>query len=319
MNPMIDTLGTIGIVPVIKIESAEKAVPLVEALRSGGLPCAEFTFRSDAAEGSIRAVAKAYPDFPVGAGTVINRELAERAVDSGARFIVAPGFNPSVVDWCLSKGFPVMPGVNTPSDIEAALERGLSILKFFPAEASGGVAMLDALAGPFQHISFVPTGGIDLSNLAEYARRANVHAIGGSWMVKTALIESGDWAQISALACEAVTAVQGFAFAHVGINCPDSGAARETSGFFANLGFPQKDGASSFFNDTTIEVMKSPFRGTAGHIGIRCWNVERSLSFLERFGFKPVPETVKREGGRISVAYLDREVGGFAVHLVRAK
>jgi 2-dehydro-3-deoxyphosphogluconate aldolase/(4S)-4-hydroxy-2-oxoglutarate aldolase len=319
MNPTIETLGSIGIVPVIKIESAKKAVPLVEALAAGGLPCAEFTFRTDAAEDSIRAVAKAYPDFLVGAGTVINRELAERAVDSGARFIVAPGFNPSVVDWCLSKGIPVMPGVNTASDIEAALERDLFILKFFPAEASGGVAMLDALAGPFQQVSFIPTGGIDLTNLGEYAKRANVHAVGGSWMVKTALIESGDWAGISALAREAVTAVQGFAFAHVGINSPDEGAARETSGFFANLGFPQKDGASSFFNDTIIEVMKSPFRGAMGHIGIRCWNVERSLKFLDRFGFKPVSETVKREGGRISVAYLDREVGGYAIHLVRAK
>ena len=319
MNPTIETLGTIGIVPVIKIESAEKAVPLVEALSSGGLPCAEFTFRTDAAEDSIRAVAKAYPDFLVGAGTVINRELAERAVDSGARFIVAPGFNPSVVDWCLAKGIPVMPGVNTPSDIEAALERGLTILKFFPAEASGGVAMLDALSGPFHQVSFIPSGGIDLTNLAEYTRRANVHAIGGSWMVKTALIESGDWTQVSALAREAVTAVQGFAFAHVGINSTNEGAARETSGFFANLGFPQKDGASSFFNDTVIEVMKSPFRGTMGHLGIRCWNVERSLKFLKRFGFKPVPETIKREGGRITLAYLDREVGGFAVHLTRAK
>jgi 2-dehydro-3-deoxyphosphogluconate aldolase/(4S)-4-hydroxy-2-oxoglutarate aldolase len=319
MNPTIENLGSIGIVPVIKIESAEKAVPLVEALAAGGLPCAEFTFRTDAAEDSIRAVAKAYPEFLVGAGTVINRELAERAVDSGARFIVAPGFNPSVVDWCLSKGIPVMPGVNTASDIEAALERDLCILKFFPAEASGGVAMLDALSGPFQQVSFIPTGGIDLTNLAEYAKRANVHAVGGSWMVKTALIESGDWAGISALAREAVTAVQGFAFAHVGINSPDEGAARETSGFFANIGFPQKDGTSSFFNGTIIEVMKSPFRGAMGHVGIRCWNVERSLKFLERFGFKPVPETVKREGGRISVAYLDREVGGFAIHLVRAK
>lgn len=319
MNPMTEKLAEIGIVPVIKIESALKALPLVEALERGGLPCAEFTFRTDAAADSIRAVAKAKPDFPVGAGTVINRELAERAVDSGARFIVSPGFNPAVVDWCLAKGIPVIPGINTPSDIEAALERGLDILKFFPAEASGGVAMLDAFAGPFPRVSFIPTGGVDLSNLGDYARRANVLAIGGTWMVKPELIERADWAQIESLALEASTAIQGFSFAHVGINCSGEGDARSVSGFFSNLGLAPKEGTSSIFNDTTIEVMKSPFRGEMGHIGFRCWNVERSLKYLERLGYRPVPETVKSENGRLTVAYLDRAVGGFAIHLVRAK
>lgn len=319
MNAVVEKIGKIGIVPVIKIEKAENAIPLVKALCAGGLPCAEFTFRSDAAAESIARVAKAYPDFPVGAGTVINRELAERAVDAGARFIVSPGFNPSVVDWCLSRGVPVIPGVNNPSLVEQALERGLEVLKFFPAEASGGAAMLDALSGPFPRVSFIPTGGVDLANLAEYARRPNVHAIGGTWMVRPEIVESGDWGAVTALAREASLAVQGFAFAHLGINGDSETQARETSSFFANLGLEPKEGTSSIFNDTVIEVMKSPFRGTRGHIGFRCWNVERSLAYLETLGYRAVPETVKIEKGRATVAYLDREVGGFAIHLVRAK
>jgi 2-dehydro-3-deoxyphosphogluconate aldolase/(4S)-4-hydroxy-2-oxoglutarate aldolase len=319
MNAVIGKIGEIGIVPVIKIEKAENAIPLVEALVAGGLPCAEFTFRSDAAAEAIARVAKAYPDFPVGAGTVINRELAERAVDSGARFIVAPGFNPSVVDWCLSRGIPVIPGVNNPSLVEQALERGLEVLKFFPAEASGGVAMLDALSGPFPKVSFVPTGGIDLANLAEYARRPNVHAIGGTWMVRPELVDGGNWGAVTDLAREASLAIQGFAFAHLGINGTSETKADDTSAFFANLGLAPKDGTSSIFNDTVIEVMKTPFRGTMGHIAFRCWNVERSLKYLETLGYRAVPETVKIEKGRVTVAYLDREVAGFAIHLVRAK
>ncbi len=319
MNAVIGKIGEIGIVPVIKIEKAENAIPLVEALVAGGLPCAEFTFRSGAAADSIARVAKAHPEIPVGAGTVINRELAERAVDSGATFIVSPGFNPSVVDWCLSRGVPVIPGVNNPSLVEQALERGLGILKFFPAEASGGTAMLDALSGPFPGVSFIPTGGIDLANLAEYAKRPNVHAIGGTWMVRPELVESGNWDAVTSLAREASLAVQGFSFAHLGINSDTATRAGETSAFFANLGLVPKEGASSIFNDTVIEVMKSPFRGSMGHIGFRCWNVERSLKYLETLGFRAVPETVKIEKGRVTVAYLDREVGGFAIHLVRAK
>ena len=319
MNPVISVLAETGLVPVIKIEDASKAVPLAHALSSGALPCAEITFRTDAAAAAIGAIASSVPGMTVGAGTVINARLAREAVDAGAQFIVSPGFNPSVVDWCLEHDVPVIPGVNNPTGVEAALERGLEILKFFPAEVSGGTAMLDALAGPFSRVSFIPTGGIDASNLSDYARRPNVLAIGGTWMVKQDLIERGDWDGISALSREAVAAVQGFSFAHVGINQRDAEAAAGTAGLFALFGLAPKEGNASIFNDTSIEVMKSPFRGTSGHIGFRCWNVERSLAWLGKHGFKGVEETAKYEKGRLSVIYLDREIGGFAVHLVRAK
>ena len=319
MNPAISVLAETGLVPVIKIEDASKAVPLAHALLSGGIPCAEITFRTDAAAAAIGKIASSVPGMTVGAGTVINAKLAREAVDAGAQFIVSPGFNPSVVDWCLERGVPVIPGINDPTGIEAALERGLGVLKFFPAEVSGGTAMLDALAGPFPGVSFVPTGGIDASNLADYARRPNVLAVGGTWMVKSELIEKGDWDGISALSGQAAMAVQGFSFAHLGINRQSAEAAAETSSLFGLFGLAPKEGTSSIFNDTSIEVMKSPFRGTSGHIGFKCWNVERSLAWLGKHGFKGVEETAKYDKGKLSVIYLDREIGGFAVHLVRAK
>ncbi len=319
MNPVLEAIGKIGLVPVIKIDDAAKALPLARALNAGGLPCAEVTFRTEAAADAIAEIARGTPETLVGAGTVINVELARRAVDSGARFVVAPGFNPSVVDFCVERGIPVVPGVNDPSGIEAALERGLDTVKFFPAEASGGVAMLDALAGPFANVTFMPTGGIGPSNLGEYARRKNVLAIGGSWMVPADLVAASDWDAVTALCRDAVLAVQGFSFAHVGINAADPAAAAEAAGLFALLGLAPKEGASSIFCGTPVEVMKAPFRGAMGHIGISCWNLERSLAYLAKFGFASVPETEKREGGRLTVAYLDREIAGFACHLVRAK
>jgi 2-dehydro-3-deoxyphosphogluconate aldolase/(4S)-4-hydroxy-2-oxoglutarate aldolase len=319
MNSTLARLGEIGLVPVIKIDDASKAAGLAQALVDGGLPCAEITFRSEAAAAAIAAIRKAHPDMLVGAGTVINAELARKAVDAGAQFIVAPGFNPSVVDWCLARKVPMVPGVNNPSDIELCLERGLDVLKFFPAETSGGVAMLDALSGPFGQVSFIPTGGVDMRNLADYARRGNVLAVGGTWMVKAELIQSEDWPAITALCREALVALHGFQFAHMGINQGSESEAASTASLFALLGLAPKPGASSIFSGPSIEVMKSPFRGEKGHIGFSCCNIERALAYLGQYGFHGVEETAKREKGRLTVIYLDKEIGGFAIHLVRAK
>lgn len=319
MNPILKKLGAIGLVPVIKIEDASKALPLGRALIAGGLPCAEVTFRTAAAAEAIRAMTEGFPDMLVGAGTVISVELAKKAQAAGAKFIVSPGFNPAVVDWCLAEGIPVVPGVNNPSNVEAGLERGLEVLKFFPAEASGGVEMLDALAGPFPQVQFMPTGGIGANNLADYVKRSNVLAVGGSWMVKADMIERGDWEGIERLCREAVTAVHGFAFAHLGINGENEEAARKAAGIFSLFGFPPKEGASSIFCGTEIEVMKGPFRGSMGHIGIKCWNADRALAYLETQGFRGVEETAKREKGSLSVIYLEPEIAGFALHVVKAK
>ena len=201
------------IIPVVALERAADAPRLADALVAGGLPCAEITFRTAAAADAIRALA-GRADFSVGAGTVLDLEQARRAADSGATFVVSPGLNPKVVRFCLDDGIPVLPGVCTPSDITLAFEMGLELLKFFPAEAMGGLKTLDALAGPFPMMRFVPTGGIDPRNLRDYLRHPRVAACGGSWMVKAGLIAEGRFADIARLTREAVELARGASGQH---------------------------------------------------------------------------------------------------------
>ncbi|AEV29755.1 Entner-Doudoroff aldolase [Sphaerochaeta pleomorpha str. Grapes] len=309
----------IGLVPVVKIEDAAKAEGLAGALIKGGLPCAEVTFRTEAAEESIKRISKAYPEMLVGAGTVINIDFAKKAVAAGAKFIVSPGFNPSVVDWCIANNVPVVPGVCTPSDIEQGLARGLTTLKFFPAEVSGGVDMLKNLAGPFPQLKFMPTGGISLANLASYAKQSNVLAVGGSWMVKADLIDGEQWDAIAQICKEAVVALQGLEFAHLGINNENAEEAEKDIKGFEALGMTTKRGNSSVFMNTTIEVLPKMYLGKNGHIGFRCFDIERTLVYLAKHGFTPDESTIARDAkGNIKVCYLKENLSGFAVHLVRA-
>lgn len=323
MDPIVSKMRNIGIIPVVKIDDASKAVPLAKALLAGGIPCAEITFRTAQGEEAIKEIVKAYPNMLVGAGTVINIEMAKKAIGAGSKFIVSPGFNPSVVDYCISQKIPVIPGVSSASQIEEGLGKGLSVLKFFPAEQAGGVGMLDALGGPFPQVSFMPTGGVNVKNVSDYIKRKNVVACGGSWMVKAALIDAENWDEITRLCKEAVCAIHGFSFAHLGINQANSSEAKEAGRLLEAFGFAlNKEGESSLFAGTEFEVMKSPFRGKNGHIGIKTWDIERALSYLEQFGFKPVTETAKymgKEGSSpLKVVYLDKEIGGFAFHLLKA-
>jgi len=208
MSSILDEIKKYGIVPVIKLAQPSEAVPLAGALIEAGLPVAEITFRTAAAKEAIKALRAKYPSMLVGAGTVTTIEQVEAAQAAGAMFIVTPGFNPKIVDACIERGIPIVPGVNSPSQVEQGLERGLSVLKFFPAEASGGIKMLKALHGPYSDVSFVPTGGIDTANLAQYIKLSNVAAIGGSWMVKEELIASGKFEEITALCKEALAIVR---------------------------------------------------------------------------------------------------------------
>jgi len=198
-------LRQLGIIPVVSIERVESAIPLAEALLNGGLPCAEITFRTTAAEPAIRAISQAFPEILVGAGTVLDEEQVERAMNAGAKFIVSPGFSPMVVNHCQEKNIPIFPGVCTPTDIQIALETGLSMLKFFPADAFGGLKTLKALSAPFPNVEFIPTGGITAANLEEYLSFKKVLACGGSWMVKNELINDGNFAEITRLTEEAVS------------------------------------------------------------------------------------------------------------------
>jgi len=207
MNAVLAEIEKVKIVPVVKIDNAEKALPLAEALLAGGLPCAEITFRTDAAAEAIRRISK-MGDFLVGAGTVLSVETVKKAVDAGAEFIVSPGFNPKVAAYCVEHKIPITPGTCTPSDIEAALELGLDILKFFPAEAMGGLKTLKAIAAPYTMVRFIPTGGINAGNVADYIKFPRVFACGGSWMVKADTINAGDFAKITALTKEAMQIVR---------------------------------------------------------------------------------------------------------------
>ena len=192
-----------AVVPVVVLNDAVDAIPLADALIKGGLPCAEVTFRTDAAEESIRRICESFPDMLVGAGTVLTTEQVERAHKAGAKFIVSPGFDPEIIDCCISIGLPVLPGCITPSEIAQAVKRGLKVVKFFPAEQSGGVAMIKAMAAPYSMVKFMPTGGISTKNLADYLSCDKILCCGGSWMVKEDLIKSGSFDKITDMTKEA--------------------------------------------------------------------------------------------------------------------
>lgn len=192
-----------AVVPVVVLNDAEDAAPLAEALVKGGLPCAEVTFRTEAAEESIRIMSEKYPEMLVGAGTVLTTEQVDRAVATGAKFIVSPGFDPEIVDYCMEKNIPVFPGCVSPSEVAQAVKRGLKVVKFFPAEQAGGLAMLKAMAAPYTMLKFMPTGGINTKNLKEYLGFSKILCCGGSWMVKGDMIKNKEFDKITEMTREA--------------------------------------------------------------------------------------------------------------------
>ena len=208
MNEVLEKIQKIGIVPVVVLNDAKDAAPLAKALCDGGLPCAEVTFRTEAAEESIRIMAEQFPQMLVGAGTVLTTEQVDRAVAAGAKFIVSPGLNPKVVKYCIEKGVPVTPGTANPSDVEQAIELGLEVVKFFPAEPAGGLKYIRAIAAPYTMMKFMPTGGINPQNVREYLAYDRIAACGGSWMVKNTMIENNEFDRIEELVKEAVEIVK---------------------------------------------------------------------------------------------------------------
>ena len=320
MNAILEQIQKIGIVPVVVINDEKDAVPLAKALCAGGLPCAEVTFRTAAAAGAIKAMTEAFPNMCVGAGTVLNAEQVDAAVAAGAKFIVSPGLNPNTVKYCIEKGVPITPGTSSPSDIEAAIELGLDVVKFFPAEQSGGLAKIKAMAAPYVNMKFMPTGGINAKNITSYLDFPKIIACGGSWMVPGDLISGGEGDKVEELTREGVQTMLGFELAHVGVNAENEEEAMKAANRFAFLfGMPAKVGNSSIFAGSALEVMKSPYLGKNGHIAIRTNYIDRAVNYMESvLGVKFNEESAKRDAkGALKAIYLDEEIGGFAVHLVQ--
>ena len=222
---VLERIKKCGIVPVVVLDNPENARPTANALLAGGMDVMEITYRTSAAAEAIKAVSQNCPDMLVGAGTVITLEQCKQAVSLGAKFIVSPGFDPEVVQWCIDNGIAVTPGCVTPSEIMAAMKLGLNVIKFFPAGVYGGLSAMKALAGPFVDIKFIPTGGANAQNIGEYAAAPFIHAVGGSWVCPKKEIEAGNFEKITALCKEAKQAALGFEVAHIGINCPDGNAS----------------------------------------------------------------------------------------------
>ena len=318
MNKVLEEIGKIGIVPVIALDDVKDAVPLAKALCDGGLPCAEVTFRTAAAEESIRVIAKEFPEMLVGAGTVLTTEQVDKAVNAGAKFIVSPGLNPEVVKYCVDKDIPVCPGCSNPSDIEQAIALGLDVVKFFPAEAAGGLAMIKAMSAPYVNMKFMPTGGINANNLNEYLGFKKIIACGGSWMVKSDLIKAGAFDKITALTREAVDKMLGFELRHIGINSEDEKSAEKTAGDFCKIfGFEKDEREKSVFAGLGLEIMKMQGRGKFGHIAIATNSVERAVYHLSKRGCEFDYDSATYDNdGKIKFIYIKEDMGGFGVHLV---
>ena len=316
---VIKELSLIGLVPVIKIDDAKDAAPLAKALYEGGLPCAEVTFRTAAAAEAIAEMVKACPDMLVGAGTVLTTAQVDEAVAAGAKFIVSPGLNPTVVKYCVDKDIPVMPGINNPSGIEQAMELGLKVVKFFPAEPSGGLNMLKAMAAPYGGVRFMPTGGISPSNVGDYLAWNRIIACGGSWMVPPKMLAEGNFEGIKKLAREAVDTMLNLRFTHLGVNCRDEAECRESAATAdALFGFAPDERPMSIFAGTPLEFMKAPGRGTMGHVAIATPSVDRAVYHLTRRGAKfDDSSALYEKDGSLKFIYIADEIAGFAYHLVK--
>ena len=254
------------------------------------------------------------PEMLVGAGTVLTKEQADRAIAAGVKFIVSPGFNPEITKYVIDKGMLMMPGTATPGEMEQAMSMGLDVVKFFPAEQNGGVAKLKAVAGPYTNLRWMPTGGVNAKNLLDYLSFNKIVACGGTWMVKKDLIEAENWDEIERLTREAVNTMLGFEVKHIGINTENAEEAMKAAKLFELMfGFDVAEGNSSIFcGSRAIEIMKKQYLGKNGHIAIGTNTLPRAIAYFKSRGFEFNEETASPKA-----IYFKDEIAGFAVHLVQ--
>ncbi len=311
MNDMFKTIYELGIIPVVAIDDADKAVPLAKALREGGLPAAEITFRTAAAEESIRRITAECPDVLVGAGTVLTPEQCDRAIAAGAKFVVTPGFNPEMVKYIKDSGIPMMPGAATPGEMEQAMSMGLTNIKFFPAEANGGVAKLKALAGPYQAAKWMPTGGVNAKNLNDYLSFDRILCCGGTWLATSADINEGRWDEITEKCKKAVDTMLGFTLGGVVLYTDDEEAKKEAKFLSSLFGFEYKEGETSV-SAGAVSFMKDN-SGAKGCIIINTLNGNRAAAYVNRKGIEIDPDIWYDKKGNITCFGLKDTVAGFEI------
>ena len=319
MNPIVEKVYQIGIIPVIAFNSVDEALPLCKALADGGLPAAEVTFRTACAEECIRKIHDEMPEMLLGGVTVMTTEQADRAMAAGASFIVARDVDTEVCKHVIDKGGIMMPGTATAGEMQQAMNMGCEALKFFPAEANGGVGMLKNIGAALKGARWMCTGGVNAKNVNDYLGYDQIFAVGGTWMCKSDVIKAGDWAKITAQSKEAVDTILGLHLHHVGINCADEAEAAKTAETIANLlSMAVKVGNSSIFvGKKEFEIMKKPGRGTNGHIAILTNNVDRAIYHLGQRGVKFDMDSKNVKDGKTIAIYFADEIAGFAFHLVQ--
>ena len=318
MKTAMQTIQDMGILPVINIPDVDSAIPLVDALRDGGLNAIEVTLRSEGSMNAIRRIRAERPDFVVGAGTVLSVETCQKALEAGASYIVSPGLDMEILSYCKEHDVPYVPGCTSATEIQLAAKEGLKTIKFFPAELSGGIAAITLLSGPFPDLKFVPTGGITFENLGSYLRSPKVAACGGSFMAPADLIKAGKFDQITENCKRAVRISLGFELAHVGINHEsEKDAAKTVEAICRAFLLEPIPKNSCIFAGTAVESMKQPFLGTKGHVGFFTNSVSRAMAFFEKNGIEIDREHIKQDTIRLVAVYLKEEIGGFAFHVVR--
>lgn len=317
MTELESELREIGVFPALTMKNPVHAAPLAHILKEEGVPAAEVTFRADGAGEVIRRMVEAEPDLLIGAGTVLTTAQVDEAIAAGARFIVTPGLDPAIVRYAQEKGMPIMPGCATPSDLAAAYALGLRTVKIFPAEPIGGISAIRAMAAPYHMMHFVPTGGIHTENLPAYLAFPPVLACGGSYLIRSAELESGDYDAVRARLRAAMLALFDFRLFHVGINAGEE-AAQGVRLLSEMFGQPIRELPGAYFFGSWIEIMKAQGRGRCGHIGIETNCIERAVAYFTRRGYAFVPDGIGYdEKGNMTVAYFRDEVMGFALHLSR--
>ena len=319
MNDIWKKIHDIGIVPVIALDRVEDAAPLAKALCAGGLPVAEVTYRTAAAHDAMIEMRKACPDMIIGAGTVLNREQVDSAIDAGAEFIVSPGTNADTIAYCQERGIPILPGTANAADLETASAFGLEVVKFFPAEPLGGLKMIKALSAPYNKLKFMPTGGIKENNVNDYLNDPVILACGGTWMIDKKAIEAGDFAKIESLTRGAVKAMLGIHIKHVAVNEENGNGAQLAEQFAKLFGGEVRETSKGWFGSDFVEIMSAAkAKGKHGHIAIGVNNVDRAKRYYESLGYTFDESTATYdEKGNMKFIYFNEEIGGFGIHLTK--